>query len=282
MSNVDISPTIGLSQQIDSVNTNFSNNPFIIVLLTLLILVYVFATGSLGAGFKQGAKGATPDVELQGVGPIEIFMWGIFIFLLLMNGVQYFFGVDITASVKNLFSTNPSIDLTVIQEEPDTVSEIKAKEQVFHVPKNDYTYDDAKALCAAYGAKLANIKQVQKAHNSGGEWCSYGWSDNQMALFPTQDETYKKLQTIPGHENDCGRPGINGGYIDNPNVRFGVNCYGYKPEISGKSLKAMQDTSNKYPKTNEEIQFEKKVDAWRKKIPDILVAPFNNDAWSKL
>ena len=44
----------------------------------------------------------------------------------------------------------------------------------------------------------------------------------------------------------------------------------------------MQDTSNKYPKTNEELQFEKKVDAWKKKIPDILVAPFNNDTWSKL
>ena len=68
--------------------------------------------------------------------------------------------------------------------------------------------------------KLASIKNMQESHHSGGEWCSYGWSDNQMALFPTQDATYKKLQTIPGHENDCGRPGINGGYIENPNVRF--------------------------------------------------------------
>ena len=33
----------------------------------------------------------------------------------------------------------------------------------------------------------------------------------------------EKLQKIKGHEHDCGRPGINGGYIDNPNVRFGVN-----------------------------------------------------------
>ena len=140
MSNVDISPTIGLSQQIDSANTNFSNNPFIIVLLTVLILVYVFATGTLGSGFKQGAKGAIPDMELQSVGPIEIFMWGIFIFLILMNGVQYFFGVDITASIKNLFTEKPQIDLTIVQDQPDPVAEMKAEKQVFHIPGNEYTF----------------------------------------------------------------------------------------------------------------------------------------------
>ena len=38
-----------------------------------------------------------------------------------------------------------------------------------------------------------------------------------MALFPTQYEHWEHLQKIKGHENDCGRPGVNGGYIDNPN-----------------------------------------------------------------
>ena len=49
---------------------------------------------------------------------------------------------------------------------------------------------------------------------------------NQLALFPTQYGKWERLQKIKGHENDCGRPGINGGYIDNPNVKFGINCYG--------------------------------------------------------
>ena len=31
----------------------------------------------------------------------------------------------------------------------------------------------------------------------------------------TQISTWKKLQTIDGHKNDCGRPRINGGYIEN-------------------------------------------------------------------
>jgi hypothetical protein len=35
-----------------------------------------------------------------------------------------------------------------------------------------------------------------------------------------------------------------------------------------------------YPKTQNELNFEKRVDYWKDKIPDILVAPFNTDNWS--
>ena len=106
------------------------------------------------------------------------------------------------------------------------------RKQVFHIPGNYYVYPDAKALCKAYGADLANYDQIEEAYKKGGEWCSYGWSEGQMAYFPTQKSTWNKLQTEKGHENDCGRPGINGGYIDNPAVRFGANCYGIKPQMT--------------------------------------------------
>ena len=176
LSNVDISPTIGFSGgENNSLNQHFSNNPFVIVVMTLIILVYMVGVGSLGPGFSKDSKLANMTTETEGLKFIEIFMWGIFVFLLLMNGLQYFFSVDITASVKNLLTPNPKIDLTVVQDEPDTVPEIKAKKQTFHIPGNEYTYDDAKAVCAAYGAKLASIKNMQDSHHSGGEWCSYGW-----------------------------------------------------------------------------------------------------------
>ena len=100
-----------------------------------------------------------------------------------------------------------------------------------------------------------------------------------MALYPTQYEKWENLQKIKGHEHDCGRPGVNGGYIANPNVRFGVNCYGYKPEITPEESDLMQNTSI-YPRTKKEIDFEKRVDYWRNKLPEILVAPFNNNNWS--
>ena len=108
---------------------------------------------------------------------------------------------------------------------------------------NEYNYEDAKAVCKAYKAKLANYSQVEKAYNDGGEWCGYGWSDGQIALFPTQKKTYDGLQKIKGHENDCGRPGVIGGYMKNPKMRFGVNCYGKRPKITPEEQKILETST---------------------------------------
>ena len=135
--------------------------------------------------------------------------------------------------------------------------------------------------CRAYGSKLATYDQIENAYKDGGEWCGYGWSDDQMALYPTQKKTYDKLQTIKGHEHDCGRPGINGGYIANPNVKFGVNCYGYKPKITPTERKLME-IDQLYPKTKDELSLEKKIYEWRRKLGEILVATFNKTTWSKV
>ena len=80
-----------------------------------------------------------------------------------------------------------------------------------------------KQLIGVLGGRLATRDEVKAAWNKGAEWCNYGWSANQMAFYPTQKTTWDKLQKIKGHENDCGRPGVNGGYItseDNLNSLF--------------------------------------------------------------
>ena len=100
-----------------------------------------------------------------------------------------------------------------------------------------------------------------------------------MALFPTQESKWNNLQEIEGHEHDCGRPGINGGFIDNPNVKFGVNCYGIKPNITPDEIKRMEN-SVIYQKTNKEIRFDELVDEWKQKLPNILLSPFNTDNWN--
>jgi len=73
-------------------------------------------------------------------------------------------------------------------------------------------------------------------------------------VVSTQYEKWANLQTIPGHEQDCGRPGINGGYIANPNVQFGINCYGYKPVITPEESDAMK-LAPLYPSTVRERAF---------------------------
>ena len=64
------------------------------------------------------------------------------------------------------------------------------KNEVFNISNNLYTYDDAQAICSVYGAQLATYDQVEEAYKDGAEWCNYGWSENQMAFFPTQKSTW--------------------------------------------------------------------------------------------
>jgi hypothetical protein len=102
-----------------------------------------------------------------------------------------------------------------------------------------------------------------------------------MALFPTQKKTFDNLQNIKGHEHDCGRPGVNGGYMSNPKTKFGVNCFGYKPKMTQEEEELMQ-LNTPYPKTEKDILMEKKIDYWKTKINDILVSPFNYNNWNKI
>ena len=152
--------------------------------------------------------------------------------------------------------------------------------QVFNIPGNNYTYKDADALCKAYGGDLASYKQVEEAYQKGGEWCNYGWSKDQLALFPTQQKTYDTLQGVEGHENDCGRPGVNGGFIANPMVKFGANCYGHKPVITPEESDLM-DNASPLPTSKEDMMFQQRVDYWRNNIQQVLVSPFNHTSWNE-
>jgi hypothetical protein len=258
------------------------SNPSVIIILIIVIVTYITIFTSLGVN-STNVNGDVPTKN--GSSNIIVIVLGVFIVLGLLNGSLYFFGLDIVANIKNLLTGNPEIDIIVdnsrVVASKAPVPEILLSRQVFNIPDNDFVYPDAKALCTAYGAKLATYKQVEDSYNDGGEWCNYGWSEGQMALFPTQQKTYDTLQTIKGHENDCGRPGINGGYMENPKLKFGVNCYGYKPKITSDEEELMANEPI-YPQTKKDIAMEHRVDYWKNNLSEVLVSPFNHNKWSKL
>jgi len=269
---------------------NYILNPIVFIIILLIIVsYYVFSksldSNSSGLGNEDNSSNTMVTVIVA-----------ILVVLIIVNAFQYFFSINVKAYIEDLFTPNAKIDIVVDQTtyqqesrgdsringpQPTTVPEIKFKKQVFNIPGNYYSYENAKAVCKAYDADLASYDQLEKAYNSGAEWCNYGWSDKQLALFPTQQKTYDHLQTIPEHENDCGRPGINGGYIANPKIKFGVNCYGYKPKITEEENDLMK-TSTPYPKTEKDIAFQKSVDFWKNKVDEILVSPFNYNSWSSI
>ena len=146
--------------------------------------------------------------------------------------------------------------------------------EVFHIQSNEYSYDDAKGVCKMLGARLATYEEVERAYQNGANWCSYGWSDEQLALFPIQKSLYNELKTIPGHQHDCGRPGVNGGYIEDSTTQFGINCYGKKPYITDNDADFMKNytyTPSMSPESQSKI---------KKAVDDLLIAPFNKDKWS--
>lgn len=276
-----LSDPIGLTAPYDYVNRYFSAiNPLIVVSVIVIgfVLFFVF---TVPADLTSGEQVISPNSSAaRSLSIFEIFFWAAIVFLVVINGFQYMFSTNIETQIRNIF-TAPEIDLTVSQVVDKTkgVPEITVQKQVFHISDNIYTYDDAKALCKAYGGRLAKYEEIEKAYNEGAEWCGYGWSANQLVLFPTQPKTYDTLQRISGHENDCGRPGINGGYIANKNAKFGVNCYGYKP-VMNSAEKAAMEHALPYPITEKDKELEKKVNKYRENLDKILVSPFNRKVWS--
>ena len=278
---------------------NFFNSESLIIVIVIIIIIYAFIYFNLGKSTNNKISSETSnnftDIGIDSSSVKNVFKYIFFIILIVFLLLLFIFilqnfspnilNYSVFASLSNFFTNSPTIDIVVdpgpIGKSPPPVPEIKAYKQVFNIPGNYYNYTDAQTLCQAYGSRLADYSEIENAYGKGAEWCNYGWSQDQMALFPTQAETYKNLQNIPGHEHDCGRPGINGGYIANPNVKFGVNCFGYKPEMT-RTEQELMETTTPYPLTEQDIMMEKKVEYWKQKLPDILVSPFNYNNWSKI
>jgi hypothetical protein len=145
--------------------------------------------------------------------------------------------------------------------------------EVFHVSDAQFTYDEAPAVCAAYGAEMATLEQIMDAYAKGAEWCSYGWSAGGMALYPTQRATWDQLQgeVDTGKRTRCGRPGVNGGYFD-PSIKFGVNCYGFKPpgKFTPPAPLPGSDTA----------KFKEMVNKFKEMLKSFSVDPYSRKEWS--
>ncbi len=152
------------------------------------------------------------------------------------------------------------------------------KPQVFNISENKYTYQEGKALCKVFDSELATLEQLIGAYREGADWCNYGWVDGQMAFYPTQKTTWNKLQknSTPEKRNACGKPGLNGGYFNNPELRFGVTCYGIKPSPKGK------ERIKKTFMSDADAELEALVNKFKKDLDNELISltPFNQDSWS--
>lgn len=164
-----------------------------------------------------------------------------------------------------------------VKEGPSIEKILPSRKEVFNVAQDKYTYSDAEPLCKAFGAELATYDQVKEAYNKGADWCNYGWIKGQAAVFPTQQATYDKAQAGPEDQRGaCGIPGVNGGYFDNPELRFGVNCYGSKPGSNDTNDREKMKNKNLTPGA---LEYDKKVQNYKNNLNQIAVNPFKEGTW---
>ena len=266
---------------------NLAINPIILIILVIIIIIYFLLFKSLNNNSQNTMQ------PQSGNNFLEAILWGLFIILILVNGASYFLNTNIFATIKNFFTNEPELNISLDNSyitndgsvnpkasESEQVFENPISKEVYHVSDNKYTYNEAKAVCKAFDGELATYQQIEDAYDKGASWCSYGWSADQLALFPTNIETWEKIKKDSSNPHACGRPGINGGYIANPNTRFGVNCYGNKPFITSQE-KYLMNTSSYLTKTTKDKNFDNLVNHYKNKLKDIIISPFNKNNWNE-
>jgi hypothetical protein len=255
---------------------SYLNNAYSILGVTMFIIVLYTGIYSFGVSM-------TPEAKPWSISFLESNAYLLLFVLIFIQFFKHVLKIDIIGVIWGDIGLPASPAIVIDSSGSVVPAPPKEKNEIFNISNNLYSYHDAGALCKALGSRLATYDEVEDAYTNGAEWSTYGWSEGQHAYFPTQKETWNKLQKIKGHENDLGRPGVNGGYFSNPNVRFGVNCYGVKPPMTD-SEKALMDGKKDrvYPKTQEDQVLDAKVEFWKaNKDKMIVLSGYNNEAWSR-
>lgn len=161
-----------------------------------------------------------------------------------------------------------------LEETEEEVTPVEQK-QVFNVSDNVFNYDEARSVCEAYNGDLASLEQMVDAYKNGADWCNYGWSEGQLALYPTQEDSFTKLEKNPETRGQCGLPGVNGGYFENKNLKFGANCYGNKPAPNNSQQEKLLNEQYLLNPLSREAQ------RYQARIDEFEVSPFSRKKWSK-
>ena len=105
-------------------------NPIVFIIIILIIIGYFVLFSSLGNSSETSIGNTGTDAD-KGQKIIGIIIIAVLIVLIIVNAFQYFFNVNITAYIKNIFSNKPEIDIVVDQSnyQPATVPTIRFKKQ---------------------------------------------------------------------------------------------------------------------------------------------------------
>jgi len=267
---------------------NFYNNPMSFFNVVMFIIVFYCFIYLFGVPM-------TKETRPMSIYLIEQKSWILLITVIIVDFFKYIMGIPIVDIIFGLNgglinswynlkidSSNNLHDISANSKDFSNNVTKHKKPEVFNIANSLYNYDDAQIVCKAYGARLATVDEMNEAYDEGADWCVSSWSADRQVLFPTQKSTYDRLQSIKGAENNCGRTGVNGGRVKDTSMRFGINCYGIKPDPSATDKLRMNEIKTKVtPKSMQEVILDAKVEYWKNnKDTYSILSPFNTDKWT--
>ena len=117
-------PTLNENKTTKNNNTQgfvLGNSSLLLFLVILIIFIMIFA--NLGKKETQMTQTSTGN----GSNSMTILMGGVLLTVFLLNGMSYLFNINLTAEINNLFTTTPTLDITV--------EETEARDDVAPVPE---------------------------------------------------------------------------------------------------------------------------------------------------
>jgi hypothetical protein len=153
ISGINTDPTIYLKEFVtkngkEDVQMTADTRIYMLIALVVIIIIYGLLFAVLGGG-SSGTDSSTGATKSIGLRFFEVLLWSVFIMLILLNGFQYFFNVNLTTRFVNFFTEKPQLEITMQVPQDEAVPTMKFKKEVFNIPDNKYTYHDANAICAA-------------------------------------------------------------------------------------------------------------------------------------
>ena len=148
---------------------DLKNKNLFIILLVLVLIVVVY-----GLIFKYlGVDSSDGKMHF-----IKLLLFGLFTFLVLVNGLKYFFNYELVENVEEEKVDEPEQDKETKVDDSRLLFNNRAtndelsnsrkggKKEVFHIGDNVYTFDEAKMICNAYDGELADYSQIENAYKS--------------------------------------------------------------------------------------------------------------------
>ena len=101
MSYFNNSVNLNSGTAVKSFNDDIANSmtPGLLGILLFVIVIYYYLFYSLGLKVAQ----APTQAPSFGAMAIELLLWSLFVVLIVINALQYYYEIDVTAEIKNIF-----------------------------------------------------------------------------------------------------------------------------------------------------------------------------------